>query len=156
MDEIDTVKNEAEAIKDKLNKQKEEIDLLIKKAKEQGEDLSPVLIADFEQAKQSVAEINKRADNINAKVEKIKQKTKPSGKKPMKNGRRVLLSTLKYLGALALASVLMGLGVVGIETEQYGWALVIGVLIFIVTMAVFAFWTIRGIIRWIARTAKAA
>jgi seryl-tRNA synthetase len=70
MCEIDTIKNEAEAIKDRLNKQKEEIDLLIQKAKEQGEELSPDLIADFEQTKQSVEEINKRADNISTETKK--------------------------------------------------------------------------------------
>jgi seryl-tRNA synthetase len=64
MSKIESIQNEAEDIRARLNNQQEIIEALFQKAKETGENPSPELMADFEKEKKNIAEINKKVDSI--------------------------------------------------------------------------------------------
>jgi hypothetical protein len=68
---MDDVISKTETMKNNLNRQKYEIELLIKKVKDDGEELPPDLLAEFEKAKQNVLEINESIDDINARIKNI-------------------------------------------------------------------------------------
>jgi ABC-type multidrug transport system fused ATPase/permease subunit len=148
--EIESIKNEAEAVRDRLNRQQKEIEALFQKARESGEELPPDLVAEFEKEKQNIAEINKKVDNISAVV----KKKRPANNNPIKKRLLMILYICAYLGGLILSFGLISIG--GRDTEKYVWFSTAGFILLVVTSIVFIIWIIRGIIRWIARTAKEA
>jgi CBS domain containing-hemolysin-like protein len=65
-----------------------------------------------------------------------------------------ILYVCAYLGGLVVS---FGLIVAGTKSPEYADARAwIGFLILVVTSILFVIWIIRGIIQWIARTAKGA
>jgi high-affinity Fe2+/Pb2+ permease len=138
-----------QTIKDNLNKQKEDIERLVQKAKETGEELPPEIIAEFEKEKQNVAGINKSIDDTESRLKKTSLAPR---------GIERLLVNLLYICAY-LGGVILSLGLMSVgyqKTKELIWLGIAGTVLLVVISIIFIIWIIRGIIRRIARIAKNA
>jgi hypothetical protein len=160
MSKIESIQNEAEAIRARLNKQQEDIEVLFRKAKETGENLSPELMANFEKEKKNIAEINKKVDSISAAADA----KKPKGKKILWKIYKIAMFviapfSLSLLGSFIFPSLkyeIVNGTMKAIRTTEGFSSNEFTMLVFAAWGLFLVFFIIRGIIRWIARTAKNA